>query len=180
MHFFLFIFESETRSYIPQTGMGCSNIATHLLNYNWHTKLKPHNYGKPWQFYSWAHHHSCWEKRSQWNATGGWCHVQNSIARAWLQNTRLIGKLEGAKGLGYGMYPAQFQMLLQYLKFIGTLLSVQESIRLLLTFLDRNVWLFGDCKKQVSEHDMFWRTSPHITINYTAQYLLKAIQTTYI
>jgi len=46
-------------------------------------------------------------------------------------------------------------MLLQYLKFIGTLLSVQESIRLLLTFLDRNVWLFGDCKKQVSEHDMF-------------------------
>jgi len=27
--------------------------------------------------------------------------------------------------------------------------------RLLLTFLGRNVWLFGDCKKQVSEQDMF-------------------------
>jgi len=57
---------------------------------------------------------------------------------------------------------------------------VQQSIRLLLTFLGRNVWLFGDCKKQVSEHDMFGRISPHITINYTAQYLLKAIHITYI
>jgi len=54
---FMFIFESETGSYIPQMGMGCSNICTYLLHYNWHTKLKPflfhsHNYGKPRQFYS--------------------------------------------------------------------------------------------------------------------------------
>jgi hypothetical protein len=27
------------------------------------------------------------------------------------KNTRQMGKLEGAKGLGYGMYPAQFYML---------------------------------------------------------------------
>jgi len=40
------------------------------------------------------------------------------------------------------------------------------------------IWRLQDAG--LYEHDMFWRTNQHITINYTAQYLLKAIQITHI
>jgi hypothetical protein len=60
-------------------------------------------------------------------------------------------KLEGAEDLGYGAYRVQLRMLGQYPNQEGTLSTAQGSLRLLTTFLARNVQQFREYKKLVSE-----------------------------
>jgi hypothetical protein len=60
------------------------------------------------------------------------------------RNTGRMDKSEGAEELGYGAYPFQLRLLRLQPKLRGTLSPVQESLRLLPTFLDRNVRLFRD------------------------------------